>query len=195
MRARCAIPLRPRRGPARGTSTRVGPRRETRPPPPPTFCATGRQRRFGCAAARARPRRHTTRSHPFRRVWLKRRWEPHASAPASPSHLLGDARASVKDDSRCVSVGSFEHVVFSRGFSRPRVQHDARRIGSSGKGLLERFAPRGLCRAVAEAPPPMACAAECAGVEAQCAPKPVQRNRELAGQIAEQIRLMSHPVG
>ena len=72
-------------------------------------------------------------------------------------------------------VGSFEHAVFSRGFSRPRAPHDARRAGGSGEGLLERFAPRRLHRAVVEAPPPMACAAECANGTARCAPKRVEK--------------------
>ena len=72
-------------------------------------------------------------------------------------------------------VGSFEHAVFSRGFSRPRAPHDARRAGGSGEGLLERFAPRRLHRAVVEAPRPMACAAECANGTARCAPKRVEK--------------------
>ena len=126
------------------------------------------------AVARARPRRGRTRSRPSRRARPTRGWEPRARARSSPSHLWGTPvrpRRTIRDPTGWV----FRTRGFLAGFSRPRAPHDARRAGGSGEGLLERFAPRRLHRAVVEAPPPMACAAECANGTARCAPKRVEK--------------------
>ena len=167
-------PQRPRRGCAREASPLVGPRRESRPPPPPTLCATGRPGRDR-AVARARPRGAggRARDHPAAHG---RRGDGNPARAHGRRHRACGGRPCVREGRFATPpVGSFEHAVFSRGFSRPRAPHDARRAGGSGEGLLERFAPRRLHRAVVEAPPPMACAAECANGTARCAPKRVEK--------------------